>query len=65
MVRYPRGSTDRMEAVESLSTNATMLRFLSLACLTFASMQVQSCVANVYDQRVCICNCSLLLRASR
>lgn len=39
------------------------VRFLSLACLTFASMQVQSCVANVYDQRVCICSCSLLLRA--
>lgn len=41
------------------------VRFLSLACLTFASMQVQSCVTNVYDQHVCICSCSLLLRASR
>lgn len=48
MVRHPRGSTDRMEAAESLSTNATM--YVSLA---WRGGHLQACVSVMRGKRMC------------
>lgn len=64
VVRHPRGSTDRDGSGGIIVDQCYYVRFFSLACLTFASIQVIMHGKRVWSACVYMYNCSLLLRAS-